>query len=296
VPQKSPTPANSRIIVCAMLRHAGMPMMSPYYAGIFEGIEEEVAAHHYEMLFTSIPYTALWTSNQRPRTVPMMPKKNRFQGALLIGGLTDNLAIAYQKKGVSVMLVDKPAAAGRSSVMPDNFNAAAMAARYLIKLGHCRIAFLGAPPDPVVEARHEGFLSALRKAGLSFDKKDYILGSYGTEKSAKAMTDYLKQQKRKLPTAILAINDEAALGVIRALQAQKITVPKKMSVMGFDDIRQAVDSNPPLTTMRIPRMEMGRLAAKTLFAQIADPTISPTSVRLRTDLVIRKSCAKPRSP
>ena len=279
-----------------MLRHAGMPMMSPYYADIFKGIEEDVAAHHYEMLFTSIPYTALWTSNQRPRAVPLMPKKNRFQGALLIGGLTDNLAIAYRKKGVSVMLVDKPAVAGFSSIMPDNFNAASQAAHYLIKLGHRRIAFLGAPPDPVVEARYEGFLSALRKAGLPFDEKDYILGSYGTEKSAKAMTDYLKQQKRKLPTAILAINDEAALGVIRALQAQKIAVPKKISVMGFDGIPQAADSNPPLTTMRIPRKEMGRLAAKTLFVQIAKPSSRPVRIKLRTELILRQSCAKPRSP
>ena len=279
-----------------MLRHAGMPMMSPYYAGIFEGIEEEVAAHHFEMLFTSVPYTSLWTSDQRPRPVPLMPRKNRFRGALLIGGLTDNLAIAYQKKGVSVMLVDKPAAAGLSSVTPDNIHAAFEAARYLLKLGHRRIAFLGAPPDPVADARYEGFLSALRKAGVPFDKADYILGSYGTEKSARAMTDYLKQQKRNLPTAILAINDESALGVIQALQARNISVPKKMSVMGFDDIPQAADSNPALTTMRIPRIEMGRLAAKTLFEQIANASLSPTSVMLRTDLVIRKSCAKPRSP
>ena len=279
-----------------MLRHAGMPMMSPYYAGIFEGIEEEVAAHHYEMLFTSIPYTALWTSGQRPRTVPLMPKKNRFRGALLIGGLTDNLAIAYQKMGVSVILVDKPAADGLSFIMPDNFAAASRAARYLIELGHRRIAFLGAPPDPVADARHEGFLSALRKAGVPFDKADYILGSYGTEESARATTDYLKQRKKSLPTAILAINDESALGVIQALRARNISVPKKMSVMGFDDIPQAADSNPPLTTMRIPRKEMGRLAAKTLFVQIAKPSSRPVRIKLRTELILRQSCAKPRSP
>jgi DNA-binding LacI/PurR family transcriptional regulator len=279
-----------------MLRHAGMPMMSPYYADIFQGIEEEVAAHGYAMLFTSIPYTALWTTSQRPRAVPMMPKKNRFRGALLIGGLTDNLAIAYRSLGVSVMLVDKPAAAGLSSIMPDNFNAAAQAARYLLKLGHRRIAFLGAPPDPVVEARHDGFLSVLRKAGCPFDANDYISGSYGTDESAEAMTDYLEKMKRNLPTAVLAINDEAALGVLRALQAKKISVPKKMSVMGFDDIPQAADSNPPLTTMRIPRLDMGRQAARILVKQIQEVRAAPVLITLRTELVIRKSCAKPRSP
>lgn len=268
-------------------------MMSPYYADIFEGIEQEVAAHHGEMLFTSIPYTALWMPNHRPRTVPLMPKKNRFQGALLVGGLTDNLAIAYREKGISVMLVDKPAVAGLSSIMPDNLNAASKATRYLIKLGHRRIAFLGGPSDPVADARYEGFLSTVRKAGLTFDTKDFIRGSYGTDTSAAAMTDYLRHRKRNLPTAILAINDEAALGAIRALQVENISVPKQMSVMGFDDISKAADSEPPLTTMHIPRREMGRLAANALFAQIEDPATPPAVVKLRTDLVIRDSCGRP---
>ena len=283
-----------RLIVCAMLRHAGLPMMSPYYSGIFAGIEQEVAARRYEMLFTSIPYTSLWTANQLPRSIPMMPRKNRFRGALLIGGLTDQLALAYQKLGICVVLVDKPPAASLSSIMPDNFDAGFRAAHHLLSLGHRRIAFLGARPDPVGEARFNGFLEALRKAGLRFDPEDYIPGSYGTETSAKAMADYLKKQKENLPTAVLAVNDEAAIGILQALKSRNIPVPGRMSVMGFDDIPQAAVSNPPLTTMHIQRTEMGRLAARTLFAQMEKPA-SPVRIELPTKLIVRGSCAKPKS-
>jgi DNA-binding LacI/PurR family transcriptional regulator len=267
-------------------------MMSPYYAAIFEGIHEEVIAHQYEMLFTSVPYTSLWTSDQRVRATPMMPRKNRFRGALLIGGLTENFAIAYRKQGICVVLVDKPPAAGLLSIMPDNFDAALRAGRYLVKLGHRRIAFLNAPPDPVVEARFEGFRAALREAGLEFNPKDLIRGSYGTERSAAAMTDYLKTKKTRLPTAVLAINDEAALGVLRALRARKLAVPQDMSVMGFDNIPPAADSSPPLTTMQIPLREMGRLAASRLIAQM-EGSAAPDCVKLPTKLIIRESCARP---
>lgn len=279
-----------------MLRHAGMPLMSPYYADIFRSIEEEVAARGHDMIFTSVPYTALWAANKHPRAVPLMPKNNPYKGALLIGGLTDNFAMAYQQMGIPVVLVDKPAVAGISSVMPDNVRAAACAARHLIGLGHRRIAFLGARPDPVVEARFSGFKSALRRAGLEFDPQDYIHGSYSTHGAFDATRTYLKQRRKQLPTAILAVNDEAAIGVIRALQASRISVPGRMSVMGFDDIAPAAESNPPLTTVRIPRREIGKLAAQRLFARIEDPTAAPSAILLPTRLVVRESCANPSSP
>ncbi len=287
-----PSPETSRLIACVMLRHVGLPASSPYYCDIFKGIEEEVTARRHEMLFTSVPYTALWTSDQRLRTSPVTPRFHHLRGALLIGGLTEAFALAYRQRGIPVVLVDKSEPLTLSSVTPDNFGAAREAAHHLIQLGHRRIAFLAAPFDPVVKARYDGFLAALQTVGLTFNPSDFIHGGYQTDTAARATAEYVKKYRKNLPTAIVAINDEAALGAIKALRRLRIAVPKEMSVVSFDDIAQAASSRPPLTTMHIPRIEMGRLAVQTLFEQI-EQSAEPVQVRLDARLIVRKSTARP---
>ncbi len=288
--------AENRIVSCVMLRFAGMPMMSPYYADLLEGIEEETASRGFDLLFQAVPEDTLRTPDNQPRPSPKIPGTTRLLGALLVGGITDELAAAYQKKGVQVVLVDKPSPSrDLSSIMPDNFDGAYKGAKHLVELGHRRIAFLAARNDPVVESRHGGFLKALADSGVAFHRKDYIEGSYTTEAAEAAMTRFLQQRRKDLPTALMAINDEAAIGALHALRSQGIAVPNDVSVIGFDDIPWASHAHPSLTTLRIPRREMGRVAAQTLLNQIESPRPSPIRLVLQTDLIVRKSCARPTS-
>ncbi|OQW97038.1 MAG: hypothetical protein BWK77_02820 [Verrucomicrobia bacterium A1] len=286
--------ATTRVIACVMLRRIGSPTLSPYYADVFAGIEEEITDRGYQLVFASVREEDLWNDDGHPRANPRSAKPGRFDGVILVGGLSDELALAYRAKGVPVVLVDKQVAgADIPSVVPDNRGGAAECARHLVQLGHRKIAFLGARRDPVVTARFEGMTGVLAAAGASFNDRDFIEGDYEIEPARRAMKRYLAENARRLPTAVFAINDEAAIGALRALREAGLKVPGDVSVAGFDDIVLAAQADPPLTTVRIPRKEMGRSAAATLLSRLSSRPGPAARMVVQTELIARQSTAAP---
>jgi DNA-binding LacI/PurR family transcriptional regulator len=291
-------------IRCVTVRNVRPVSLSPFYADIFSGIERETARNGGQLVFSAFEKAELWDAGGKARAsdarilASRMLKEGGFNGVIFIDGVPDEFVLAFHKSGVPLVLADKHMAhSGVSSVVPDNVSGARDAARHLLGLGHRRIAFLAAPQDPVVEARYQGFLKAHEEAGVRFDPKLFIRGGYEVGPAQDAMKKFLTgRNKKDLPTAVFAINDEAAIGVMKALQAQGLKVPDDISVVGFDDIAWASHAEPPLTTIRIQREEMGRLAANLLIRQIeAGPGKAPaTKLSMQTELVVRKSCAKPR--
>lgn len=282
--------AKSRLIGCVMNRQPGVRTLSPYYADVFSGIEAALAESDYSLVFSSVRVADLWTAAGAVRVRPQAVNP-RCAGVLLIGGLPDELAQLYLKKGAGVVFVDRIGGNDVPSVVPDNAAGALAVARYLVGLGHRRIAFLGARKDPVVEARLSGLTLALKEAGRSFDNRDFIAGDYEIRPAFEAMKAYLARNRRSLPTAVLAVNDEAAIGALRAVREAGLRVPRDMSVAGFDDIAWAAHAVPPLTTVRIPREEMGRMAARTLLARIEGGPAAPALTAIPTELMVRDSCA-----
>ena len=101
---------------------------------------------------------------------------------------------------------------------------------------------------------------------------------------------------RKLPfTALFAYNDMSAIGAIRAIRESGRSVPEDVSVVGFDDIREAAYHLPSLTTVRQPLREMGELAARTLVERIETQKEYPREIAIKPELVVRESTAPPRS-
>jgi len=99
---------------------------------------------------------------------------------------------------------------------------------------------------------------------------------------------------RKIPTAVLAINDEAAIGAMKAIrETSKLGVPGDISVVGFDDIDWAAHVNPPLTTVRIQKEKTGALAVKFLIGQIENRDFIGVKVVTPVELIIRSSSSKP---
>ena len=105
------------------------------------------------------------------------------------------------------------------------------------------------------------------------------------------MAQLLELKER--PTAVLCANDEMAFGAVRALHQHALTVPGDVSIVGFDDLNMAAFYNPPLTTVHIPRHELGRHAALQLIEQIEGRAVKEETI-LPTRLVIRESTAPPR--
>ncbi len=172
------------------------------------------------------------------------------------------------------------------SVGTDNVRGGRRATAHLARLGRQRIAFFGDTEAPEIGQRYEGYRQALEEGGLNFDP-NLVSPAHFKLESAEAAVDALVSSKSDFD-AIFASSDMIALGAIRALQRQSISVPKDISVVGYDDVQLARYSRPGLTTIRQDLSKAGSLmVAKLLNA--TDPQ-DMMSERLPTDLIMRESC------
>jgi DNA-binding LacI/PurR family transcriptional regulator len=172
----------------------------------------------------------------------------------------------------------------------DDLGAAKEVVRHLVSLGHERIAFVGAEPIRPSLLRVLGFRSVLLEAELP--PGAIVSSPRSPEGGFQATQDLLASPPDDAPTAIVAYDDATAIGVIRAVHAHGIEVPGVLSVIGFDDIEMAAFSEPPLTTIRQPRREMGRMAMASILSSIRGEPPQRSSV-LPGELVLRRSTGPP---
>lgn len=166
------------------------------------------------------------------------------------------------------------------------------ATEYLLNLGHRRIGIITLPLSlRTSRARLAGYREAHEAANVPVDPALILEGNYlfgdGYQQTC-ALLDLPEP-----PTAIFAGNDAQAAGVYRALYERDIKIPMKMSVIGFDDVMFSSQMSPPLTTIRQPLVEIGRMATTMLLRLIEGEALEAMHVELSTALVVRESCAPP---
>jgi LacI family transcriptional regulator len=177
-------------------------------------------------------------------------------------------------------------------VLTDNVYGGEIVTRHLVNLGHRRIGCITGPSDVTPSAdRVTGYRRALEEASLPFDEEIVLKGDFQYEGGYKAAGRLLTMDDP--PTAIFACNDLMAVGVIRAAREMGRRVPADLSVAGFDDVRLASFTSPPLTTVAQPKYEMGGVAVKLLLERMEDRGQPPRHRLLETRLVVRRSTAPP---
>lgn len=175
------------------------------------------------------------------------------------------------------------------SVIFDSFVAGYEATKYLISLGHKKIAYISGV-DTMFDSvqRRDGYLEALREHELLIDE-DYVLQGYFEEEGTyNAVKSFLHMHPDKLPDAFLAGNDLSAIGCIRALKSHGFDVPADISVVGFDDIDIAQYFTPPLTTVRNQIARQGVLAIDHLVRMIQKKEQGKKQ-KLAGELIVRGS-------
>jgi DNA-binding LacI/PurR family transcriptional regulator len=187
------------------------------------------------------------------------------------------------------------------AVNVDDRGGGAAAARHLLQLGHRDLAVMSLASVPEVRGeprrvaarfkpvRHRlaGYRDAMIEAGLD-PRALRVAEEPQNDPAAAEVVATRILCRRPRPTAILAMSDMLAIGALRAAQRLGLAVPGDLSVVGFDDIPMAVDLTPPLTTVRQPLIEKGRLAAAVLLGQAEAP-----SAPLATELIVRGTTAAP---
>lgn len=171
-----------------------------------------------------------------------------------------------------------------------NYATARAAVDYLVAHGHRSIAYIAGPPKNVeAMARAKGYRDALRAADIPYDETLVWGGSFRFESGVAAGERFLELGKPA--SAIFAAADHVAIGFIKTVRQAGVRVPENVSIIGFDDIDFAETIEPPLTTMRQPRAELGRAAALDLLKRMANGGVDlpPTRLRLDCALVERSS-------
>ena len=179
------------------------------------------------------------------------------------------------------------------SVGTTNFSGGLAATQHLLSLGHERIAYLGADPGTYNQARMHGYRAAMEAAGVAVP--DGYVHSGGSHYEAGVAGGAVLLDLHPRPTAVFAATDESAAGVVEAARIRGLRVPEDVSVIGFDDTAVARLLSPPLTTIRQPLREMGRVALQTALRLAAGETVDSHHVELATELVVRNSTAPPAS-
>jgi len=179
------------------------------------------------------------------------------------------------------------------AVQIDNAAAAREMTEYLIGQGHRRIGMICGRKKPSFAERERGFRKTMQKAGLKIGNSWIFDAENSLDGGRRAARQILECASR--PTAVFCVSDELAIGCMHEFQRAGLQVPDDISVVGFDDIRYAEVTNPPLTTVRQPAEEMGERIVRKLCAAIRDekPDEPETQV-VPHQLVIRQSVATPR--
>jgi LacI family transcriptional regulator len=209
----------------------------------------------------------------------------------------DSVLLAAEELEMPVVTID-PIDTTESrlvSIGSTNWAGGRSATEHVIKLGHRRIAWIGGPlgSAPSLERFH-GYQAALDSAGITPDRALIRHEAFSVEAGQRHGHDILSLDER--PTAIVAGNDEIAVGVLSAAKELGITVPGELSVTGFDDTPQTLWTTPRLTSVRQPLIGMGRMAVETVLGMADGVQPASRHLQLATTLSIRDSTGPVPSP
>ena len=257
---------------------------------IIEGVERVAQDAGYGTVVSSLNLDG---SRIRPWLANLAERKS--DGLLMAVYQLDAKQIQRVKSlGIPVVLIDPVGQPGPDlmTVGAANWEGGYSATEHLLQLGHKRIAMIGGREDlQCSSAREDGYISALRRAGISADPALMVPGDFSIEAGEAATRKLLDLPER--PTAIFTGNDGQAMGAYRAARSAGLRIPEDLSIIGFDDIPAAEWIEPGLTTIRQPVVQMAETAMRALLRHLDGDEELPQRIELGTELVVRGSTAPP---
>jgi len=261
---------------------------NPYFAEVARGVEQIAFERGYTVMLCHSDY-----SLERELHYVHVLYAERAAGVIWFPATADSEpALRLADYGVPLVILDRVAPGTQAPcVLADNFRGGFLAAQHLLELGHTRIGCIARPLAlHHSQERIRGFQAALRQAGLPPDDAPIVKGGYRLEDGRAAAFQLLELSPP--PSAIFAYNDLMAIGALRAAHERGWHVPRELSIVGFDDIPQAAFTCPALTTVRQPKLDMGRRGAQLLLDLVEEQLSSAQAeVPLQVQLVIRESTA-----
>lgn len=261
---------------------------NPYYPQLARGVQDAADAAGYSVFLCNSDRNA-----QNELRLLTALEQRRVDGAILdAAGPAPPLLEALRRRSFPIVLVGSRIETADIDVVRMAPRGGYEAVRHLVSKGHRRIALIGGPPAPPSDrpAKAAGYLQAHQEFGIKVDPALVLPGDYTRESGYRGMMHLLSLANP--PTAAFAGNDLMAIGAMMALHAAGRRVPKDVAVAGYDDIPEAAITFPPLTTVAVPKYEMGRVAAELLLRRLGNgegEPDAPQRVELQHHLIIRGS-------
>ena len=262
----------------------GISMHSdPFYGEILHGVEQSLANTDYHVTIATLTRDVLLA----PLDFRFV-RERRIDGMILAGpDIPADAIMTLLQSEIPMVLIDNQLSHSRiTCVNSDDEGGAYLAARHLLELNHRKIGALSGPEHWASNARRvAGYRRALAEHHLALP---IAHADRTTIESGEEAYRRLIAQHPDL-TAICAVNDAMALGAMRAAQESGKSIPADLSIVGFDDIPLASLNEPQLTTIRVPKRQMGAEVAQRILALLDNPDLSPVEVLVSVELIIRSS-------
>ena len=255
----------------------------PYFPILIQGVSSACNAREFSVM--------LWLVEQEyeRRMLRQIMHSGLVDGVIVSSLLmNDTLVQALADGNLPFMLIGRhPTDSRVSYVDADNHGGAREAVTHLLRLGRRRVATITGPVNMIAGSdRLAGYQSALRDRGIVFDPSLMAEGDFTESGGYRAMHNLLIHH----PDAVFAASDIMAMGAMRAIREAGLRVPEDIAIVGFDDVPQAVQTDPVLTTVRQPIHRLGSTAVNGLIDLIEHSGSSPRRILLPIELVVRASC------
>lgn len=285
----------ARALVSGRSRLIGLlvsDITNPFFPELIKCFEKAAVEHGYEILIGSTEY-----DSELEHCLRRMVERDVDGVAVMTFGVEDPILDELSSRNIPMVFMDVPDEESTQDTLRVDYTfGLTEAVQHVVALGHTQIAFITGPlHQHSALQRRNAFLASMEQAGCLPDERFVVEGDHQLEGGIRETERLLKFSVP--PTAILCSNDMMAIGALNALHQRGFSVPRDMSVIGFDDIHLTEFVNPPLTTVAMSRVDIARGAMKILLNRIEK--LSGKEGRLTgpvsTKLVIRETTAPPRA-
>ena len=261
---------------------------APYFAEIIHAVEEHCYRQGYSLFLCNTQNNAEKIKNH----LEMLAKK-RVDGILVMCSeyLPDSLNLLHSFENIPMVVMDWGPNVHTDIIQDNIFDGVYLATIHLIEKGLKQIGIIaGELTKTTAKTRYEGFIHAMKEAGLTVNPNWVMEGFFEPEDGYECMNKILSQDN--LPTAVFCCNDLMALGAISAIGEKGLRVPEDISVIGYDNIHASRFYSPPLTTVHQSKSRLGVQAVNLLFERINHKSDQKEKIEIHPELVVRKSVKK----
>lgn len=293
-----PSPAARRRVRAEAGKSVGLVIKeldNPYYMEVASGVKDHADEHGYTVLIA----TSEGSYDSERRVVELL--KAQETGGMIIlpvmDGETDlSHLFALKRRNYPFVLLEEIQGVQANHVDVDNVDASRRATRHLIEQGHERVVhFAGPEYSHHTQERIDGVRRAFAETPLAFGDDMVVPTGAHFENGYEAALEHFERTTPEHATAVTCFNDLVALGVMKAVEELGLGVPEDVSVVGYDGLSLLRDLSIPLTTVEIPKYEMGRVATEILIRHIESTVaLRPEKVYLKAEFTDRGTTAPPR--